>query len=174
MRDQRRVLTGDAEAAAFLVPAFPIPGLAATAGSFGQYLEKKLLDMIFGAVAFGTIPATLYLALLSDTNTDAQRAAGTYTELANANAYARTAITNNTTNWPNSTAGSPASKSNGVAVTPPTPTGGLWTIINGILITDSATINAGNIFATGSLVNPIGAGATSVIFPIGSLTFTLL
>lgn len=167
------ILSGDVDAAARLV-GFPIPSLAATPGSLGQFLEKKLLDMIFGAVAFGTIPATLYLGLLSDTNTDAQRAAGTYTELAASNGYARTAITNNLTNWPAATGGSPGSKSNGVAITPPTPTGALWTTINGVIITDSVTNSAGNIYAVGSLVNTIGAGATSINFPIGALTLTLL
>lgn len=168
-------LTGIVEAHAQLVsaPGFGPLGLGATAGSLGQYAEKKLLDLLFGGTAWGAIAGTLYLALLSDTNTDAQRAAGTYTELANANAYARTAIVNNATNWPAATAGSPASKSNGVAITPPTPTGALWVQINGILITDSATIGAGNIYATASLTVPIAAGATAVSFPIGGLVWTL-
>jgi hypothetical protein len=83
------------------------------AGSWSDAVEKKILDHYFGATALAAPPGTLYLALLTDSNTDPQRDAGTVTEVATANwtNYQRAPVTNNTTNFPNST-GVLATKSN--------------------------------------------------------------
>lgn len=86
------------------------------AGSFSDYLEKKFLDLIAGATAFSA-PATLYVALFTDSNTATQRDAGTVTEVSTGTwtNYARVAVTNNTTNFPNAS-GTLATKSNGTAI----------------------------------------------------------
>jgi hypothetical protein len=64
-----------------------------------NYYAAKILDATFGGAVY-TPPATLYYGILVDNNTDDQRAAGTYTEAAFANGYARVAVTNNATNFP--------------------------------------------------------------------------
>lgn len=73
-----------------------------------DYLEAKLLDHVLGATTY-TPPATVYIALFSATPSDS----GGGTELSGNN-YARAAVTNNTTNWPNATGTNPTSKANGV------------------------------------------------------------
>jgi len=86
-------------------------------GSKSDYLEAKLLDLVLGATAFSA-PATVYLALFSVTPSDS----GGGTE-ATGSGYARLAITNNTTNWPNATGTSPTTKNNGTVLTMATATG---------------------------------------------------
>lgn len=58
-----------------------------------DYLEQKLRDHVFRGVAY-TAPATLYIALLTAAPSDA----GGGTEVSGG-AYARAAVTANTTNW---------------------------------------------------------------------------
>jgi hypothetical protein len=73
-------------------------------GRKSNYLAKKILDFQFSGVAY-TPPATYYFGILVDTNSDDQRAAGTFTEVASANGYARVAVTNNATNFPGAVLG---------------------------------------------------------------------
>lgn len=75
--------------------------------------EAEILDADFGS---GT-PATWYIGLLTDSNTDAQRDAGTVTEVSTSvwTNYARKALTNNTTNFPAASGTNPTVKSNGAA-----------------------------------------------------------
>jgi|SRR5215831_7764805 len=82
------------------------------AGTFSDYLEKKLQDEVLGGVNFAP-PGTVYLALLTDTNTAAQRDAGTLTEVSTGvwTNYQRCPVTNNTTNFPVAT-GVTAAKTN--------------------------------------------------------------
>lgn len=145
------------------------------AGSISDYLEPKLLDSYFGAVAL-TPPATFYLALLTDSNTQAQRDAGTVTEVSAGtwSNYARAAVTNNTTNFPSSTqSGGTTTKATGAAI----PLG---------TVTASGNVNAtawafydassgGNIIAHGDLVGgPITiANGNVVSFAGGALTITI-
>ena len=133
------------------------------AGSFADYLENKLLDLVFGATAFSA-PATLYVGLSTTTITDA---GGNITE-PSGNAYARVAVTNNTTNWPAASAGS---KSNGTAITFAQATGS-WGTITDFFIADAAA--AGNIIAYGVLTasKAIGNGDTAS-FAIGDIVITL-
>jgi transcription elongation factor len=118
------------------------------AGSFADYLEKKLLDHVLGNTAYSA-PATVYIALFTDSNTATQRDAGTVTEVSG-NAYARVAVTNNTTNWPNAS-GTLASKSNGTTFTFPTPTGS-WGTVTAYGIYDAST--AGNLLVWADLDTP--------------------
>jgi hypothetical protein len=114
------------------------------AGGFSDAWEKKVLDAVFGATAL-TVPGTLYAALLTDTNTSAQRSAGTVTEVSTATwtNYARVAITNNTTNFPAAT-GTTATKQNGTAINFGTATiSGAAPVVTAIAFYDAST--AGNL-----------------------------
>lgn len=75
-----------------------------------DYEAKRVLDFQFGN---GT-PTNLFIGLLSDTNTAAQRRAGTVTEVSTSDwtNYARVQVTNNTTEWPAASGSNPAVKSN--------------------------------------------------------------
>jgi hypothetical protein len=129
-----------------------------------DYQEKRTLDNVFGAVA-ATPAATYYISL--HTANSGQAGAS---EVASANAYARVAVANNTTNFPNST-GSPASKSNGAAVAFPTPTGS-WGTATYFGIWDATS--AGNFVAGGVLTTPQAIGLNNTVsFAAGALVFTL-
>jgi len=132
-------------------------------GSFTDYTENKVLDEIFGAVAFAA-PATLYIGLSTTTITDA---GGSITEPVG-NGYARSAVTNNATNFP---AASGGSKSNGTDITFAQATGAQGTILD-FFVAD--TITGGNILAYGTLTasKAITSGDTAK-FASGSLTITL-
>jgi len=112
-----------------------------------NYAASLANDYIFGKQTF-TIPATLYCAISKGAVTESDTGA-TFDEC-DYTSYARVALTNNNTNFPNSTAGS---KNIGVDVTFPTATGGSNTITEFIIL-DSATIGAGNIIGGGSLLVP--------------------
>lgn len=82
--------------------------------SDSDFLENKILDYVLGrtrwdATSATEVPATLYLALFTVTPTDA--GGGTEVTTGAWTNYARLAITNNSTNFPNASGGS---KSNGV------------------------------------------------------------
>jgi len=109
-------------------------------GSFADYLENKVLDHVLGGPDYSR-PATVYMGLSTSTITDA---GGNITEPVGNN-YSRVAITNNDTNFP---AASGGAKSNGTAITFPTPSGD-WGTITDYFIADAAT--DGNILAAGVL-----------------------
>jgi len=135
--------------------------------SFGDYLEAKVLDAVFGQTALPAI-ATTYVALYTVLPTDVN-AGGTEVT---GGSYARVAFTNNTTNWPAATGTSPTSKANGVAVTFPAPTAN-WGVVVGFAIYDAATV--GNELAWGALTTSktINSGDAAPSFAIGALTVTL-
>jgi hypothetical protein len=137
------------------------------------YTEKKMLDHRYGAVTY-TPPATVYVGLLTDTNTKAQRDAGTVTEVSTANwtNYARVAKTNNTTNFPAATGGSPSSKANGTDVDYGTAATTANVTCNAFGIWDAPT--GGNLLDWGdfSTPAPIVQNTNPVKFPAGSLTLT--
>ena len=112
-------------------------------GSFGDYLEAKILDLVLGAVAF-TAPVTVYVALYTATPGDAN-ASGTEVT---GGSYARVAVTNNATNWPAATGTAPTSKANGTVITFPAPTAN-WGVVVAFAIYDAATV--GNELAWGAL-----------------------
>lgn len=141
------------------------------AGSKSDYMEKVILDLVFGATAF-TSPSTLYLALSTAAYSDA--ATGTsMTEVGAGVGYTRLAVTNNTTNWPNATGTSPATKANGTAMTFATATGA-WAGGSPILsfyVVDAAS--AGNILYGGDLtVSKTIASGDTATFAIGAITVT--
>lgn len=137
------------------------------AGSFGDYLENKLLNLVFGGVAF-TAPATIYVGLSSTSINDA---GGNITEPVG-NGYARVAVTNNTTNWPSTTNGS---MSNGTVITFPQATAA-WAAganMTDFFIADGPS-GSTNVLAYGSLTTPkTFTTGDQPNFPVGALTFTL-
>jgi hypothetical protein len=131
--------------------------------SFTDYLENKILNHNFGGVAW-TPPATLYFGLSTTTIADD----GTGITEPAGNAYARVAVTNNTTNFPNTTTGS---KSNGTEVAFPTATGS-WGTCTDFFLADAAS--GGNVVGYGALTTPktIGNGDTARFAP-AALVITL-
>jgi hypothetical protein len=107
-------------------------------GSLSNFAEDALLNHIFNTAY--TSLATIYIALATGTLTDTSTGAS-MTEVANANGYARTAIT----------FGAAASRMviQSADVTFPAATG-TWGTITDWAIVDSATYGAGNILAYGS------------------------
>jgi hypothetical protein len=126
-----------------------------------DYLEDKINDHVLGNTAY-TAPATVYLALFTAAPTDA----GGGTEVSTNN-YARKAVTNNTTNFPNSSGGV---KSLNVAQTFATPSGS-WGTVTHFGIFDAST--TGNLLYWAALTasQTISSGNT-VTFGVGSITIT--
>lgn len=133
--------------------------------SLSNYLEDELLDHILGGSDYAR-PATVYIALLTATPTDANTGS-TITE-PSGNNYSRVAVTNNGTNWP---AASGGSKSNGTAINFATASGS-WGTVTHVAILDASS--NGNVLAWGALSasKTVDSGDT-VSFAIGALTVTL-
>lgn len=127
-----------------------------------DYLENKVLDHLLGVTTY-TSPGTLYIALFTAAPTDA----GGGTEVTGGS-YARKAVTNNTTNFPNASAGA---KSLNVAHTFVTATASWGTVVAWGLFDASS---GGNLLwwadLTASQVVPSG-GISS--FAVGALAVTL-
>ena len=130
-----------------------------------QYLEKALLDHVFGKTTY-TGPTTVYVGLLTAAPSDT----GGGTEVSGGS-YARAGLTNNTTNFPNATGGSPASKSNGAAITFPAPTAN-WGTITHFGIYDASS--AGNLLYWAALTasKTVNNGDAAPSFAIGALSIT--
>lgn len=128
---------------------------------------NRILDLYLGSSHDTTLtPATLYVALF--TGTETSNAGAGLTEVSGS-AYARVAVVNNSTNFPNASA---RSKSNGVAITFPQPTGS-WGTVTTVGIYDAATV--GNLIDTGLLTTPRSPDATTdpPSFAVGALVFTV-
>ena len=137
------------------------------AGSAGDYVEAHALDLIFGATAFPTI-TTHYIALYTTVPTDVNASGVEVT----GGSYARVAVTNNATTWPNSTGTNPATKSNGIVITFPTPTAN-WGTVLAFAVYDAATVGNELVWATLTVNRTINNGDTAPFFPIGTLIITL-
>ena len=139
-------------------PSFP----AGFAG-FTDALENAILDHVLGGGDY-TREATIYVALVTANGSDS--APGTEVS---GNAYARVAATNNSTNFP---AASGGAKSNGTAISFPTPTPSGWGTVVGVELWSASS--GGTRIAWGALTSSktINAG-DPVSFPIGDLDFTL-
>lgn len=129
--------------------------------SKSNYLENAILDHTFGGPDY-TRPATVYVALYTAAPTDA----GGGTEVTGG-AYARSSVTNNSTNFPAAVNGS---KANGTAITFPTPTAS-WGTVTHFGIFDAPT--GGNLLRWGALtVSKTIDPGDQVTFPPGDLTMT--
>lgn len=131
--------------------------------SASNYLELKILDHILGNTAYSA-PATVYISL----HTADPGETGATAEATGTN-YARLAVTNNTTNWPNASAGSKAS---GADFTFATPGSGGWGVITHFAIWDAAS--SGNcLFISAALSIPKTINQNDVVkFSSGQLTVT--
>jgi hypothetical protein len=135
---------------------------------FTNYLDQKITQLLFSNTTY-TIPTTWYIAL--STTTPVQGASPNFTE-PGTGAYARVAVTNNTTNWGSITS-EPTSgytQQNNTAITFPTATGS-WGTITYFGIYDAST--AGNLVGFGALTTSqtISTGVQAS-FAIGALTIT--
>lgn len=139
------------------------------AGSKSDYLEKIFLDLIFGASAFSS-PGTLYLALSTAAYADASTGTSMTEVSTSGTGYTRLAVTNNSTNWPAASGTSPATKSNGTAMTFATATGSWGTVVS-FYVVDAATV--GNILYGGDLTvsKTIGTGDTAT-FAVSAINVT--
>lgn len=131
------------------------------AGSKSDYLENKILDLIWGNQAFSP-PSTIYVALFTAAPNDA----GGGTEVSGGS-YSRVGVQNNATNWP---AASGGQKQNGVAINFPQATTS-WGTVVAVGFFDAAT--NGNLLAWANLAanKAVGVGDT-ISFPVGSITIT--
>ena len=130
---------------------------------FANAIENSVLNHIFGKVTY-TAPATLYIGL----STTDPGETGSLTGEPSGNSYARVAVTNNATNFPNAVDGS---KSNGVQIAFPEATGS-WGTIAHFFIADASI--AGNVIAYGALTaSKVIENADVFYFDIGDLTITL-
>ena len=151
------------------------------AGQIGGYLEQKLLDAVFGGGASQSVftgNATLYIGVstTASPDTDANILAGEPTSAGN---YSRIAVTNNTTNYPNSTGTAPATKKLHVAQSFPT-SNAAWstgaTALKSFLIADAATLGAGNVLWIGVLTpntDTVNGTGVTLSFAIDALQLTL-
>lgn len=141
---------------------------------FTDYLDQTLNQLVFGDTAY-TILGTYYVALSTTTPTQAKGATTPYWNFTepSAGAYARVAVTNNTTNWV--AAGTQPSagqeQTNGTAITYPAATAS-WGTVTYAGIFDAST--GGNLLAYGALTTSqtINSGDTAS-FAANALTITI-
>jgi DNA gyrase inhibitor GyrI len=131
-------------------------------GFISPYLENKMLDHTFGKTTY-TPPATMYYALMTTMPAND----GTGGVEVTGGSYARVGLTNNNTNFPNSSANL---KANGVAVTFPTPTAG-WGTAVGAAYYDA--VSGGNLLAWDTFTIPVTILSGSSPFTIASGGATL-
>lgn len=155
------------------------------------YLMPLLLEAVFGGGASQsafTGNATLYLgvstAVESNVQTDALIKSG---EPTSTGAYARTAVTNNTTNFPNPAAasGTPLTSTSKLAVAFNIPSGATtssaaWstttTALASFFLADASTLGGGNILFHGALTpatDIVNGAGVQFQFAINALQFTL-
>lgn len=120
------------------------------------FLQSAMLESVLGGSAY-TKAATVYIAL--------KDAGGT--ELSGSG-YARVSVTNDSTSWNTSSAGS--AKTNKIAFTFPIATGS-WSAAHSVAIYDDPT--AGNLLYSGTLTADVTvASGESCHFIIGALSIT--
>lgn len=130
-------------------------------GGLSTYLKNKLQDAALGAGY--SKPGTVYIALY----TAAPNADGGGTEVTGGS-YARIAVTNNSTNWPNATAGA---KANGTVITFAAASD-VWGTVTHWGIFDA--LSGGNLMWWGSLGTSVAPVAGSVVkFNAGQFTLTI-
>jgi hypothetical protein len=109
--------------------------------------DNHVLDALFGSsFSVSGIPATVYIGLSSTTPTQA----GTNITEPSGGNYARVAVANNSTNWPNA---SGAVKSNANQITFNTPNADWGAALTYWIMMDAST--AGNLITFGALTNSV-------------------
>lgn len=122
------------------------------AGSFSDFLEAKLLNLVWGASAY-TASGTLYVGLSTATMTDATTGQTVVEPTTVNTAYARVAVTNNSTNFPNATGTTPTTKNNGTAINFPVCTTN-WGTCTDFFFADGAAVGTGSVLGYGVLSTP--------------------
>lgn len=110
-----------------------------------NYLEQQIINHIFRANTFSK-PTTIAIGLTLDVPTDSA-----YTEVANANGYARYTNASGDSAWDAPGAG--GTTQNAAEFTFATATGD-WGTVSGVIITDNATYGGGNVLMHGALTTP--------------------
>lgn len=133
-------------------------------GGLSSEYENLALDALLGDDAAPNMPATVYLALFSVVCDD-----DTFGTELSGGAYARVAITNNSTNFPAASAGS---KSNGVAIEFPEATADWdealgWALLDDPTGTAATNIIFHNEFDSGKVI----LNGNTATFPIDTLVF---
>lgn len=128
-----------------------------------NYERNRTLDVRYGGSASYTKPGTVYIGLFTSMPTvlgnDGTEVSG--------GSYARVAVTNNATNFPNAVAGA---KSNGAAITFPQATAA-WGSVVGVGIFDA--LSGGNLQDFAALTTPKTVQNGDVFsLPIGQAAFT--
>jgi hypothetical protein len=132
-------------------------------GSFGDYLENKVLDKVWGNVDFSA-SGNMYIALsTADPLDDASGIAEPV-----GNNYSRVTVANNTTNWNTASGGATSNKT---AIEFPEASGS-WGTISHFAIFDDPT--AGNLLGHGELtVHKAVISGDVLRFKAGDLGITL-
>jgi hypothetical protein len=135
-------------------------------GSAGDYLEQKILDLVFGATAY-SIPGTVYIALFTAAPTDVD---GSGTEVTGGS-YVRLAVTNNKTTWTNASGTTPTSLQNNIDFVFVTATAN-WGTVTHFAIYDA--VSGGHELGWGALATSrvVNTGDTPK-FLAGSVVITL-
>jgi hypothetical protein len=165
---------------------FQLTGSSATSLTIASQsvgLARAVGDMIFTMGATATpLPAwtlnTLYIGLTTQIVSGATQANVLSGEPTSTGSYARIAVTNNATNWPNATAASPSVMTAGgpfsfAASTAAWSTGA--TNLIQMFISDAPTLAGGNVLAFGALGTPqaVNASGITLSFASGAITVTL-
>jgi hypothetical protein len=159
---------------AFIALVGLIPLAPAQAGSFTDYFENKLVDLLIRGQAYSP-PATLYVGLLTAACSDSSPGTEVSTS---GTAYARVAVTSNMTNWAGTqsagsttaSSGTSGTTSNNGSITFPAPVGSNWGVITHFAVYDLSS--AGNMLVCQSLTTPktVNAGDAAPSFAAGALT----
>ena len=129
-----------------------------------DYLEQQIFNHIFRDDTF-TKPSNIYIGLTQDVPLDD----GTYTEMPDANGYARYANASGDATW----AAHSDTSSNLVEFAFPQAAGD-WGTASGVIITDSATHSAGNVLMQGALTTPkLIENGDTFRFSIGDLDISV-
>jgi hypothetical protein len=111
-----------------------------------DYLEQQIYNHIFRDDTFSK-PSTIAIGLTLDIPTDD----GSYTEVPNANGYARYPNASGDSVW--SIMAAPGSGTNDIEFAFPAATAD-WGTVSGVIITDDETYNGGNVLMHGTLGSP--------------------
>lgn len=145
-------------------------------GSFSDRLESWILNNWWGnatTVVSGTLYVGLATSALSDASTGITAVEPPTNSGGNPTAYARVAVTNNSTNFPNATGTSPTTKNNGTAINFAQCSTN-WGTCTDFFFADTPTVATGSILGWGTLTTPktISSG-DSASFAINAITITL-
>ena len=136
------------------------------ASGFTDYLEGKILGLIFGARAFSA-PGTYYVGLWTSSLSDSST--GSAAGEVSGGSYARVSVTNNSSNF-DDPAGAGAT-ANTLLISFPMATAS-WGTVTYVGICDAST--GGNMVAYAQLTSPVSvAQYDTVIFQPGDLDITL-